>query len=192
MATNKYANENTQKEVKDDEFKAPKNNIYYDNFPTRRWPRSFCTTSSNYIFDNDVDPKSWKRNIVLCGNQRVFYEIKCFKNFIKYYSLKKDFNKLNARLNLKHFHVGASVHSYLIENKCVAVLNLDRRYSSDYNVYDIENDKWLNEDGNIFMHQNMEWYGRTLLIDEKLIIISQDEYIYFYSLFNDNIKSSIN
>ena len=76
------------------------------------------------------------------------------------------------------------VDSYFLEkDRLIAVLNKDEDIK-EYNVYDISNDDWMineNTKLNVDIHGN----ARSLLVCNKLFVISYQRNIYIYSICND-------
>ena len=74
------------------------------------------------------------------------------------------------------------IHIYLLQkDQYVAVLN---KKIKEYNIYDISNDNWMNNENsklNVYITES----GRSLLVCNKLFVLSDFKDINIYSICND-------
>lgn len=111
-------------------------------------------------------------------------------------SFSKDYNKQFA--SLKHFGLDSALfsRSYLIQDHKYLVV-----FCSDifYNVYDMENDKWLiditNKNGGYLKLNTLKFgvtfHSRDVLINDEMIIRSTVNTLQFYFIGNDHITDPI-
>ena len=96
-------------------------------------------------------------------------------------SYTKHFNKTNANLQKAGFLKcgnAKNCQSHLIkQGKYIVIIDPKR----GYNVFDIENNVWLLEKSNKNIDLSSVHF-RSLIINDEIIIISNYEYVYFYSI----------
>ena len=152
-----------------------------DDFPIRVHSVPFAQYShfpTNNDQNNQQSPNQ-RKNIIIGGfgsKDNGFYELIVDDNntnSISYKSFENDYKKQNANLKRIGLENAKYTHSYLIENNKYLVVF---KWGKHYNVYDIENDKWLLEPGKKKLTHNS---GRSVLINDEIIIVSQQEQLYF-------------
>ena len=164
----------------------PKKELFQSDFVYTVNESPFCGYSV------DVDPKE-PRYIIVCGyrgGETTFYEIltpsgsdvngaNC--NFkLSFKSFTKDYKRRNADLEMCGLSKEKIVNSFITkDNKYIVILPS----SGSYNIYDMEKDKWLNDGNDIesFSHQS-----KSLMIDDRILVISANDYLRFY-LLNDKM-----
>ena len=172
---------------------------------TKDFAEKFLPFASYSYYPTNRDLKSQesqikRRNIAIAGDNdsddddNAFYEIILNNktNVIQYKSFKTHYNKKYA--NLKHIglsnasHNYRYIHSYLVRNnKYIIVFTSDIRY----NVYDIENDKWLLNQAEKKLEKHNQSFSRSILINDEIIIVSEEKQLYFYFIGNDHIIDPI-
>ena len=166
----------------------PKQELFQSDFVYAVSESPFCSYSV------DVDPKEPRYIVVsgYIGSETTFHEIvtptssdvndtKC--NFkLNFKSFTKDYNKKNANLEVCGLSRQKIINSVVTkDNKYIVILPSN----GSYNIYDIENDLWMN-DGNITI-QGFNHQSRCLMIDDRILVVSVDDYLIFYVL-NDKMK----
>ena len=150
---------------------------------------SYFATSINDEY-YEQSPQQQQRNIVIGGrdnNVDGFCEliVDDNRNSIHYKSFTNDYNRKFA--NSKHigFKNAHFTRSYLVQNnKYILVFKLHKCY----NVYDMENDKWLLKQG----EKKLKYFPeRGVLINDEIIIGSYDNELYFYFIGNDHITDPV-
>lgn len=137
----------------------------------------------------NCNPK--RRHLIICNFlQNVdegFHELLITRNGdidkknveITYKQFKEDYDKPNANIHQAAFGPnGVGVHSYLVDNNKYLVAF----QSNNYNVYDMESDKWLLNQSKFKLRKNDSRYSRSVLINDEIIIISSNDALYFYSI----------
>ena len=133
------------------------------------------------------------RHIILGGlnhSENVFHELILtdFGDDLIFKSFDSDYNKKNGQIA----RGAGGYHSYLVQNnKYLAVI----QKSLEYNVYDIENDKWLLPDRSSQDRIEIESPSvdgpRSALIGDDIIAFSGDTQINFYYIANDHITKPV-
>ena len=138
------------------------------------------------------------QNIIVggCGgdSETEFHEVFLTKDttepgYVTYKSLNKDYNKSNADLKKILLNDAEDVNSFLIDEKYILI-----EYRTEYNVYDLINDKWLLKKNNSFanklkLNQSKEffWYNaRSVIINDQFYISSFGDKLYFFTVWNYN------
>ena len=164
---------------------------------------SFVPFTSHSYFPTNSDTQNHEistkqRNIILGGFESSiggFFEfIVDDTNTIKYKSFEIDYNKVSANAKCTGLYTAEFAHSYLIENNKLLVVFCG---VSCYNVYDMENDKWLlPRHGktlmeNISRNSTFESGIRSVMINDEMILISVGSDFLFYFIGYDNIIDPI-
>ena len=95
-------------------------------------------------------------------------------------------NKKFANLESMGLDSESFAQSYLVRNnKYIVVFFKDRHY----NVYDIENDKWLLRSYEKGLFLNNTYHSRSVMINDQILIISKSNQLYFYSVAYDHLTN---
>lgn len=142
------------------------------------------------IVSNSVSYQD-KPNIIVGGgaygmNATKFYQVVSgggsLTNRITFKSFETDMMKPNANLTKIGYskNTGAKdTHSFLTKDqKHIIVLS----YCNGYNVYDKENDKWLETTNSINWKFTFSQFARSLLINDEIIVISEGRNLLFFSI----------
>ena len=164
------------------------NKLYYSGFPYTMVATAFCRQSNDYSLSRYN--KRSQKNVILGGyenNETKFYQLnldktKNGKKCLSYYKFKNEYKKEKANLRKIGWNDAQGVDSYFLENnRYIAALNKEMK---EYNIYDISNDDWmLNE--NIPINARMDLGARSLLVCNKLFVLSYRRNIYILSICND-------
>ena len=140
---------------------------------------------------NDQQSPKQRKNIIVGGyysNDDGFYEfdVDDVGTSINHKSFKNDYDKIFANLKCIGLKNAKDTNSYLVQNnKYIVVFGGIDEY---YNVYDIENDKWLLTKGKKTLRHHL---NRSVLINDEIIIGSSNEKLYFYFIGKDHITNPI-
>ena len=161
---------------------------YDDDFPTHVSRVPF-TRYSHFPANNQKSLKQQK-NIVVGGalDKGGFFEliVDAIGNSIDYRSFEYHYNKKNTNLKYIGLDNAMYTHSYLVQdNKCIVF-----KQDECYNAYDIENDTWLLKKGEKKL-KHFKPHARSVLINDKIIIVSQYDELNFYFIGNDHITDPI-
>ena len=168
-----------------EEFESP---VAVSFIPFTRYS-NFAKNSDNKNRKSQIRQK----NIITGGNETNeggFYEFigNDDAKSIDCKSFKIDYNKEFANLQCIGLGNAHSVHSYLIQNNKYLVVF---KRALCYNVYDMENDKWLINLGAKKLTANISSDARSVMINDNLIIISNYKHLYFYFIGDDHITNPI-
>ena len=159
-----------------------------------------CLAHYSYFASNNATQSvrvAWqvkRRNIFVGGYdpKKVddgFYEliVDDKTNSIDYRSFTKNYNKKFA--NIKHIGLDRAkyTHAYLVHKNKFLIVFCGLKCT--YNVYDMENDKWLIKFDE--MRDCQYVHARSVLINDELIIISVDRELHLYSIANDHITDPL-
>ena len=142
--------------------------------------------------NKQISPKK-RKNIIIGGYSNSgegFYQFgvddTCNTISINYKSFKNDFHKKFANLQCIGLTDARYTQSYLVQNnKYIVVFS---GYHASYNVYDMENDKWmLQKDEKRLDH----FPEQSVLINDEIIIESLHNNLFFYYIGNCHITDPI-
>ena len=159
---------------------------YSDNF-LRHTP---CTntniTKQRLIIPGSATCKS--PNSKYAGMYEIFLPEPYNNDHITFKSFEKDYNKPNASISKIYpdndglFLNAADVHTFITkDNKYIIMFHVTK----GYNVYDIENDKWLLKSNNTNIRA-FDSQCQSLLINDELLILSDSYVLFFYLISNSN------
>ena len=149
-------------------------------------------TQYSHFPNNISDQKQQKNTKLIVGGAVVsdgdgFYKFQVNDNgnSINYKLFKNECNKKFANLKHAGIHTAQCTHSYLVQNnKYLVVLQSNKHY----NVYDMENDKWLLKQREKELKHSL---SRSALINDEIIIISQGNELQFYFIGDHHITDPI-
>ena len=166
---------------------------YSDNFLLRTPSTSANINKQRLIIPGSATCKS--ANLKYAGMYEIFLpdphpKKSSSSDHITFKSFEKDYNKPNASIsttyadNDRFFLNAADVHTFITkDNKYIIMFH----GTKGYNIYDIENDKWLLESNNTSINTyNLQC--QSLLINDEILILSVSHILFFYSISNSIAK----
>ena len=155
---------------------------HYSHFPT-----NIDKTNHNLL--------SKQKNVIIGGYDvnNGFHEliVDDKTRLINYKSFEKDYKKRFANLKHAGVHVDHAqfTHSYLVQNnKYLVVFYLDHYY----NVYDMENDKWLIQPNKKHLEmKSVQSFSQSVLINDEIMIVSCCKDICFHFIGGKYITNPI-
>ena len=127
--------------------------------------------------DKNNNKLAKQEKILLIGGYKIdkdvyFYEFVVDKNrnSINCKSFENDYKKKFSNVHYLGLRRASYTHSYLVQNNKYLVVFREHRV---YNVYDMENDKWLLGLGEKRLRHGMGDGSRSVLINDEIIIVSR-------------------
>ena len=154
----------------------------YSSFPTNT-PK---TVQRRNIAVSCIDSVATTYN--LGGFTELILNNNCNTNSIDYKSFAIDYGKKYADVTFGGLDDAQFTHSYLIRNNKYFIVF---RHDLHYNVYDMENDKWLLNQNEKTLSKNDSLDSRSVLINDEIIIISTKHQLCFYFIGGDHITDPI-
>ena len=143
---------------------------------------SYYETGFHEIILDDCDKNSTP--IVNTKNGLEYFHKK-----IQIKSFAKDYGKENGDLSKMDMSItnGRELHAFITRhNRFLIIIAPSNGPWCLYNVYDIKNDKWLLRSSSSAIKIHSKDGTRSVLINDKILIISEDYWISIYNLNNNN------